>query len=422
MSRSLVIGAPVPGTDPDQTAMNTPASSSPPVIAHVLHRLYLAGAEVLAAALGRQLSASGAQGGAMRFVYLCLDEVGPLGEQLRDEGFTVIDLGRRPGVDLGVARRIAALCREHEVALLHAHQYTPFFYSAMARAWPTRMGPIIRGHPPILFTEHGRHYPDTPNRKRIAANRLLLRRHDRITAVGEWVKQALVDNEGLHPSRIEVIRNGIDPERFHPPDADERLRARTTLGLNPQQPVALQVARFHPVKDHATAIRGWAHVAEQVPGAVLLLVGDGELRPQAESLVQDLGLEASVRFLGVRDDVPELMAAADVFVLSSLSEGISVTLLEAMATALAVVATQVGGNSEVVSDGETGLLSPRGDGRALGENLARLLAAPDRARTMGRAGRQRLLDRFTQHQMHQRYSDLYRQMLGPVDAAHPAGR
>ncbi len=418
-------------SDPTSVSPHTPALSrrergpdfqGRPIIAHVLHRLYLAGAEVLAAALGRRLGRPDDAAAPYRFIFLCLDEIGPLGEQLRAEGFTVIDLARRPGVNLAVARRIVAACREHRVALLHAHQYTPFFYAAMSRAWPTRLGPIIRPRPPILFTEHGRHYPDFRRRKRIWANRLLLRRRDRVTAVGHWVGRALVDNEGLAASRIEVIHNGIDPEQFTPADESARRAARTALGIGPEQPVALQVARFHPVKDHATAIRAWAQVTKAVPDAVILLAGDGELRQEAEALGRELGVSETVRFLGVRDDVATLMAAADVFVLSSLSEGISVTLLEAMASGIAVAATRVGGNGEVVAEGETGLLSPRSDPESLAANLASLLSDPARARQMGRAGRQRLLDRFTQRQMHQAYADLYRTMLEPLHGRPGNGR
>ncbi len=377
-----------------------------PVIGHVLHRLYLAGAEVLAAALARCLSDEG-----LDFVFFCLDEVGPLGQSLADEGFEVVDLKRRPGVDLRVSRDLSAHCARLGVSLLHCHQYTPFFYGAMSRAWPTRFGPWIGRSPRILFTEHGRHYPDHPRRKRMLANRLLLRGGDRVTAVGQWVKQALVDNEGIAADRIEVIHNGIDPSQFQPSDAATRAAVRAELGVNADQPVIMQVARFHPVKDHATAIRALAEVVKARPDALLVLVGDGEERPAIERLAGDLGMTGHLRLLGVRDDVSRLIAGADVFLLSSLSEGISVTLLEAMGAGLPIVATDVGGNGEVVSDGETGLLSPRGDAAGLARNLIRLIDDQPLRDRMGRAGRDRLLRVFTEQRMHDGYASLYRDML-----------
>ena len=375
-----------------------------PTIAHVLHRLYPAGAEVLAADLARRLQ------NRFRFVFFCLDAIGPLGEVLAGEGFTVMNLARRPGVDLSVARRLRRACRASRVDLLHAHQYTPFFYAALSRGLCRR--------PPILFTEHGRHYPDFRRAKRVLANRFLLGRNDRVTAVGRFVKQALVDHEGIAAGRIEVVYNGVDPARFAPPDAPARAAARAELGLEPQTPALLQVARFHPVKDHATALRSLAALLPLLPPGpeesrpVLLLAGDGDGRAQAQTLAAALGVAQRVRFLGVRADVPRLMAAADLFLLTSLSEGVSVTLLEAMAAGLPVVATDVGGNSEVVIHGQTGLLAPRGDAAALAQHIAILLDDAARRDAMGHAGRERLLAQFSQQQMHDRYTKIYEQMLG----------
>ena len=371
---------------------------SRPVIAQVLHRMYVAGAEVLAADLARRL------GGRYRFVFLCLDEIGPLGHTLGREGIGVFDLERRPGLDRRVARRVRQIINVHRVALLHAHQYTPFFYAAVARG--------LRRQPAMIFTEHGRHYPDQRKLKRVVANRFLIGRADRVTAVARFVKQALVNHEGINPDRIEVIHNGIDPAQFDLVDRD-RVRAvvRNELGLRRDQPVALQVARFHPVKDHVTSLRAFARVVADVSDAVLLLAGAGRMRSEMQALASQLGLGDRVRFLGERSDVADLMAAADVFVLSSLSEGASVTLLEAMGAKLPIAATAVGGNEEVVAHDESGLLSPRGDANSLGANLAALLRSADLRARMGHAGHARLLDQFTQNQMHERYVALYDQML-----------
>ncbi len=382
-----------------------PVSTQRPVIAHVLHRLYLAGAEVLAAALARQLRDQ------FEFIFLCLDETGPLGEQLADEGFTVVDLERKPGVDLAVAKRIKQINRDKQVALLHAHQYTPFFYASMSRG-------VFKRRPRLMFTEHGRHYPDIRKTKHVLANKLLLRSSDTVTAVGKFVKQALVNNEGIKASRIEVIYNGIDTEKFSVDvDGSRRSTARASLGIDPQRPVVLQVARFHPVKDHETAVRAF-HVAVQAmadsPDAaqppLLLLAGDGDKKKAMETLVTSLGIADHVQFLGVRDDVPDLMAAADLFILSSLSEGISVTLLEAMGAGVPIATTDVGGNSEVVDDGESGLLSPRGDRESLGKNIATLLLDADMRQRMGTVGHERLLATFTEQAMHARYAELYHQI------------
>lgn len=371
-------------------------------IGHVLHRLDFAGAEVLAAGLARCLCER------YRFIFLCLDGIGPLGQRLMGEGFKVVDLKRRPGIDAGVARRLNRAVRRYDIDLLHAHQYTPFFYAGLSR----RCG--LGGSPPIIFTEHGRHYPDLRRARRVLANRVLLKGADRVTAVGRFIRQALIDNEGITPDRIEVIHNGIDPDAFALGGArPESLGASQSRGGSGGELTILQVARFHPVKDHATAIRAFARVAEALPAARLVLVGDGDGRPAIEAQVGELGLNDRVRFLGVRDDIAALLESADIFLLSSLSEGISVTLLEAMAARRPIVATRVGGNPEVVDHGRNGLLSPRGDDAALAANLLMLLRNPALRARMGEAGRNRLLKAFTRRQMHTAYARVYQQVLPP---------
>jgi glycosyltransferase involved in cell wall biosynthesis len=263
-------------------------------------------------------------------------------------------------------------------------------------------------HPPILFTEHGRHFPDYPRPKRIFANRFLLKPTDRVTAVGNYVRQLLIANERIAPNRITVVHNGIDPDRFASTD---RTQARQLLSLADDELAILHVARFHPVKDHATALRAFSRIVTQSPRARLILVGDGAQRPTIEALVRELSLHHHVRLLGVRDDIPQLLLAADLFILTSLSEGISVTLLEAMAARLPIAATDVGGNSEVVDHNHTGLLSPRSDDQALASNLLTLLNDPALRQRMGNAGRQRLLDHFTQDKMHHAYAGIYQQMI-----------
>lgn len=368
-----------------------------PRIAHVLHRLDFAGAEVLAADLSRQLRDR------YEFIFLCLDAVGALGQRLQSEGFKVVNLARKPGLDLATVRRLRRLARQHRIALLHAHQYSPFSYAAMAR-FPT-------ARPRILFTEHGRHYPDVRKPKRVVANKLLLRPADHVTAVGQFVKRALVDREGLPAKRIDVIHNGIDPDRFGDASADARQVVRAELAIPPGAPIVLQIARFHPVKDHTTALHAFARARQTVDRAHLVLAGDGPQRHIIEKLVADLRIQSHVHLLGVREDIPRLLAAADVFMLSSLSEGISVTLLEAMAAGLPVVATAVGGNAEVVEHGRTGLLSPRQDATTLAHNLTAMLSHAILRQRMGAAGRKRLEARFTQQQMHDAYAAVYHRMF-----------
>src|SRR5205807_2313881 len=140
---------------------------------------------------------------------------------------------------------LARLLRRERVQVVQAHQYTPFFYALLAR--------LIYRRPLVLFTEHGRHYPDYPRRKRIVANRLLLERRDRVVSVGQAVQQALVNNEGIAPGRIQIIYNGIDLSVYSN-GADVREKMRQELGFRGDALVIIQVARLDYLKDHATAI------------------------------------------------------------------------------------------------------------------------------------------------------------------------
>ncbi|MEZ5320110.1 MAG: glycosyltransferase, partial [Vicinamibacterales bacterium] len=222
--------------------------------------------------------------------------------------------------------------------------------------------------------------------------------------------RALADRDGFVGRPIEVIENGIDPERYEPAGDRDALRAR--LGLAASRRYVAAIARFHPVKDHAMLLRAFARVAAERADADLLLVGDGPLRPALEAQVASLGLERRVRFLGVRHDVPDLLAASDVFVLSSVSEAASITLLEAMATGLPVVVTEVGGNPEIVRQGVDGRLTPRGDAEAFSAALTAVLADPAGAREMGRNGAARVREVYRLDRTIARYDALYRALAG----------
>jgi glycosyltransferase involved in cell wall biosynthesis len=367
-----------------------------PTICQVLHGLWVGGAELLAARFARRL------GDRYRFIFACLDELGALGEELRREGFPVHVLGRRPGADFACMLRLAGLLRRERVELLHAHQYTPFFYALAAR--------LLWRRAPVLFMEHGRHQPDYPRRKRLLANRLLLERRDRVVAVGQAVRQALIQNEGIPAERIAVIYNGIDlaPSGNGVPD---RQAVRREMEVSASDLVILQVARLDYLKDHATAVRTLEHVVRVRPDARLVLVGEGPELAKTRQLVLDRGLQSQVRFLGLRKDVARLLAASDLFLLTSVSEGIPLTVIEAMAAGLPVVATRVGGLSEVVEDGRTGLLCPAGDAAALAEALVKIAGQPALYRQLAEAGRDRALTVFSESRMHAGYQELYQEML-----------
>lgn len=376
------------------TALDRPAEKS--VILQVLHTLHVGGAEVLAARLARRMQDR------FHFVFACLDELGTLGQELRDEGFIVEVLGRRAGIDLACVRQLARVAEKHGAEVIHAHQYTPFFYSR-APGW-------LGQRPCVLFTEHGRAFPDLPNRKRRIFNRLFLRSIDRVVAVGEAVKRALIVNEGIPAQRIEVIYNGVRLEDFST-DAALRTQVRGELGIGPTDPIAIQVARLDYLKDHSTALRTAQRIRETLPDFKLLLVGEGPERAKIEQEINERKLESTVRLLGLRSDVRQLLAAADVFLLTSISEGIPVTIIEAMSARLPIVATDVGGVSEVVEHGRHGLLTRNADDGALATSILKFLKDPSLRQTLGENGRRRAAEEFSESAMHERYASLYQEVM-----------
>lgn len=370
-----------------------------PTICQVLLTLNVGGAELLAAGIARALNDR------YRFVFACLDVCGSIGESLQAEGFPVEVIDRTQGVDIKCALRLSALLRRHKVDIVHAHQYTPFFQSQVARLATRKM--------PVVFTEHGRHFPDSRSSKRVGFNRMMLRKEDRVIGVGEAVRDALIVNEGFGPERVDVIYNGVDLPPFSAVRGDVAMRqaVRSELGLEQNEYAILQVARLNPLKDHLTAVRAVNGLRQRGVHARLILAGDGEERSRIASCARAVGCEESVSFLGERNDVSRLLSAADAFLLSSISEGIPLTLIEAMAAGVPVVSTRVGGVDEVIIDGETGLLAEAGDDVQLANHLERLHCDSDLRRQIVLAGVDRARSQFSLERMHREYTQLYDELV-----------
>jgi glycosyltransferase involved in cell wall biosynthesis len=232
---------------------------------------------------------------------------------------------------------------------------------------------------------------------------------DRIVAVGNAVRDALVRIEQLPFERIRVIYNGVDP----PPTAaiqGQGSGIRSQWRACASSFVVIQVARFDPIKNHLLAIDAMARLVRTCPHAQLWLVGDGPERGRIEAAISAQGLADHVRLLGEHRNVPALLAAADAALLTSNSEGIPLILIEAMASGLPLVSTNVGGVSELVKHDREGWLAPSGDAAAIAQHLWRLVHLPAERHRLGDAGRQRAAS-FTAQRMVQEYATLYQEML-----------
>jgi glycosyltransferase involved in cell wall biosynthesis len=374
-----------------------PQRSSPLHVLQVIHSLHLGGAERVVRDLATELAGVG-----FRSSVCCLDALGEFGEELRDRGLRVDVLGRRTGLDLRLVWLLAKRYRELGVHIVHAHQYTPYFYAATARL----VTPWVR----VVFTEHGRHYPDHLRRGRALYNQLLRRVTTRYTAVSHATRDSLRRFERMPSTEIQVIYNGVDLERE---TAGARAVARMRLGIDATTPVVLSVGRLDRVKDFATLMRAAAVALRTIPDLTVLIAGAGDNQYRAEliALTEALQLEGHVRFLGARRDVADLLAVCDVFALTSVSEGASMTILEAMAASCPVLATAVGGNIELVVPGMTGLLVPAGNVPGIAAALVELLTNTEKARALGAAGRRRVAERFSRQATFAAYRRLYEEAV-----------
>jgi glycosyltransferase involved in cell wall biosynthesis len=315
-----------------------------------------------------------ARGHEVRIVSLA--PLGPMGVEAQRDGIPTesVELARNLGVIPRVFR-LARMIRDWRPDVLHSHMVHANLLARMIR-------PLTRV-PALVSTIHS---INDGGRLRMAAYRLTNGLVDRFTIISRLAAERYVGIGAVPPERLQVVPNAVDTDRFRRlPGARARVRAELGLG---DEFVWLAVGRFEEAKDCPTLIAGFARLAAQRPASQLVLVGKGSLQEQVERQVREARLEGRVRFLGVRRDVPELMSAADGYVLSSAWEGMPVVLLEAAAVELPIVATRVGGVPEVVQDGATGVLVPARDPAALAAGLERVESLTPEARAaMGAAGR-----------------------------------
>jgi glycosyltransferase involved in cell wall biosynthesis len=324
----------------------------------------------------------------------CLDDQGDWASELKASGVMVQAIRRRPGFDIHAGRELRRIAQDHRATIMHCHHYSPFVYGSVARMW----GSACR----IVFTEHGRLSDAPPSLKRRAANFVLSRFADRVFAVSAELRQHLIE-EGFRPRAVDVIYNGVDVgvgARGAP------RRIRQELGISPDALVVGSVGRLDPVKDLRTLVFATAQLRRSHP-TELVIIGDGPERAHLEAAAAERGLERAVHFLGYRSDAREWLAGCDVYVNSSVSEGVSLTILEAMTAGLPVIATSVGGTPEIL-DSTCGMLVPPRDPQAIADALLQLAREPQRRVQLGRAARRRVEERFTLDRMIQQYSDVYR--------------
>ncbi|PKG92996.1 glycosyltransferase [Paraglaciecola sp. MB-3u-78] len=272
--------------------------------------------------------------------------IGPWGIEMQNAGLPITATSRKPGFDISLIFAIRKHLKANNINLLHCHQYTPWVYGVLA-AFGTKTK--------VVFTEHGRFYPDSSTWKRKLINPWLARITKHITAISQATKQALVDFENLPKERVEVIYNGIAP--LTPPSTLELLELRRELGLSSKEICIGTIARFDPIKNHLMMLQAFKLCLDSGLPLKLLIVGDGEMRETIEAEIVTLDIQDKVILTGYKDSPQTYLALMDIFLLSSFSEGTSMTLLEAMSLGKPCIVTDAGGNKEVIQNGENGTVT-----------------------------------------------------------------
>lgn len=275
----------------------------------------------------------------------CIEEpLGPWGQDLQQRGISVATTARKDGFDTKLIKAIRQHISTNHIDILHCHQYTPWVYGTLA---------AIGLKTKVVFTEHGRFYPDSSSWKRRIVNPVLAAFTYKITAISKATKKALLDYEFLKENAVEVIYNGIKP--LHA-DTAAIEKIKQTLGLNNDDFIFGTIARLDPVKNHEMMLNAFAKVVSKQSKVKLIIVGDGELMQSLQAQVLELGLKDNVILTGYISYPKDYLALFDIFLLSSLSEGTSMTLLEAMSLGKPCIVTDAGGNKEIVGHEETGLV------------------------------------------------------------------
>lgn len=326
---------------------------------------------------------------------ICLKELGVLGTRFKQRSTNVISLGSNGGFSFSVISQLIDYFRANNIQIVHTNNSAPHFWGGLAAA--------ICGVKARIHTNHGRNF-DWPTR-RLWLDRFSSLLSSRIVCVSQDSAAKLVKSDKINPNKLSVICNGIDTSYFSPGTSTQGLLP--SLGITEDCSVIGSVARFSTDKDQETLIRAFnALLKEGITKIRLVLVGDGDTRAGLEKLVRDLGIQDKVIFTGSRSDILDVLRSLDIYVLPSHTEGLSISLLEAMSTGCRVVASAVGGNVEIIEDHVNGLLVKDSDVQGMAAVLRSLLSS-QLGDALSKAARETVLKNYSVQAMADNYQDLY---------------
>lgn len=369
----------------------------PPLVVHLIHRLDYGGMETVLVDLINNMGDT-----PYRHAVICLKDFTEFRDRIRSPAVDVIALRKREGKDFPHYAKVWRELRRLKPAIVNTYSIATLDLTLLARLSGAR----------VVHAEHGWQLGrNDVDPKYIRMRRLMSPFISRFVAVSRDLANWLHETVGLAKHKVACIYNGVDPRIF--PDSD-RAVARIRVGVPANAYVVGTVGRLVPVKAQTLLVEAFARLQSlnEEKNVFLVIVGDGPEKNALERKVNELKLNESVLLAGARSDIPDWLASFDVFAVPSRNEGVSIAILEAMAAGLPVVATHVGGNSEVVEDRETGHLVPVGDVDAMAIALQRYRDDAALAARHGEAGRARMLAHFSMDSMITDYLNLYDGVLG----------
>lgn len=361
-------------------------------VLHVVLTLDVGGLENFIASLVAEYS------GCVESLIVCLETNGAVGEMMA--GVRIIELNKNKGLRFSLAVAISQIAKINKIDIIHTHNQLAHLYGSLG-GFLSRI--------PVVHTKHGRNAPHSL--KKSFLSKISSMFTTKIVAVSSDAADVCKRIEYVSSTKIMTILNGIDTHRFTPGKSGYIVNE---LSIPQSVPLIGIVARLSIEKDHATLISACRLLKERGRSFCLVIIGDGPLRNTLKEKVNHLHLDEYIHFMGMRYDIPILMRDLDIFVLSSITEGISLTLLEAMSCSIPVVATEVGGNPEVVIDCETGYLVPARNPELLAEKIEDLLENLTLRNRMGQAGRERVIETFSLSRAADQYFSLYQEILNEL--------
>jgi glycosyltransferase involved in cell wall biosynthesis len=324
-----------------------------------------------------------------------------LAQQLRQQGVPVYDLKMNKRWPIPALWRYFRLLKKEKPSIIHSS----LFHANIASRLVGRLANV-----PILVS--WRQNIELGGQLREKINRLTIGIDDKVVAVCKPAKQAEISRSKVDPDKVIVIPNCVDVDLVRPPGINSRNRVREGLGIGDSEKMLLTIGRLHPQKGINYLLDSLSSMLQlSTHGIRLVIVGEGELEEKLKRQTQEQGLAEHVIFTGRRQDIPELLTAADLFVLASLWEGLPLVVLEAMAAELPIVATDVGGTAEAIIDGTSGLLVPPANSEKLAEKILTLLNDESLGQTLARNGLVKVKEEFSASSVAERFENLYLKLL-----------